>query len=539
MAFRMPHPIILGNGYYHLNVRVPADLADEVKGGQVLLPVGGKEMAVGIRDKVILSLRTKDPRVAKARFAEAHAALTRHWQLVRAAPTPLTHKQVMSLAGLFYRQQVAGYERDPGLTPEALQAERDDFRAEVNAWRAGEDAERLADAAESSAAGAGGATTAQDDGYAEAMAAASALLSRPNGDALLAFRGQGDIRNDAVAITFDEALDRLFGPAADRLCRRLGIRVDAGTRQRVLREIGLAYRQAEAKMLRNMDRDYSDDPAASRFPAFEPIATEPTVPPSPPDIESVAALYERWSAKQSGRKSAATIRRYGPSLASLDSFVGGRHWRTLASDEVFRWATHRHEAGGVAPETVNKNDLVAASSILGWATTVNGKRRPERNAAFGVRVESSKRVVTREKFFRTSEITAILRLARSVKTDPRYPRASASRRWTPWLCAYSGARVQEPLWLKKSDIRVEAGHHVMCFSQTKDGNARMVPIHQALIDEGFLAFVEGAPDGWLFVGDRLPKEGATRTPQEMRAAELTHWVRSQTKLEKGVSPSHG
>ena len=66
----------------------------------------------------------------------------------------------------------------------------------------------------------------------------------------------------------------------------------------------------------------------------------------------------------------------------------------------------------------------------------------------------------------------------------------------------------------------------------------MVPLHQALVDEGFLNFVAAAPEGWLFVGDKPAKEGATRTLQEMRAAELASWVRSNLALDENVSPNH-
>jgi integrase len=158
--------------------------------------------------------------------------------------------------------------------------------------------------------------------------------------------------------------------------------------------------------------------------------------------------------------------------------------------------------------------------------------------AFGVKVEASKRIMEREKFFRADEIRSILRLARSATIDRKFPRASASRRWVPWICAYSGARVQEPLWLKRDDVRTEAGIPVLCFSRTKDGWPRMVPIHQALIDEGLLDFVSSAPSGWLFVGDTPQRTGASRTQQEMRAAELTHWVRRKVGLDEGLSPSH-
>ncbi|MGD0636275.1 MAG: DUF6538 domain-containing protein [Beijerinckiaceae bacterium] len=58
----MPRPVALKNGVYHLNVRVPADLAKTLKGAPVRLPVAGKLITVKTSDKVIVSLRTKDPR---------------------------------------------------------------------------------------------------------------------------------------------------------------------------------------------------------------------------------------------------------------------------------------------------------------------------------------------------------------------------------------------------------------------------------------------------------------------------------------------
>ena len=236
---------------------------------------------------------------------------------------------------------------------------------------------------------------------------------------------------------------------------------------------------------------------------------------------------------------ASTIRRYGPSLNSLDRWAQNRDWRTLTDEDVFAWATYRHEHDNIAATTVNRNDLVAVSSVLSWPMTREGGKLATVNAASGVRLREAKKVVTREKAFRESEIKDILRLARSVTTDRRYPRASGSRRWCPWICAYTGARIQEPLWLEKQHVRREGDIWVIDFQQTKDGHARTVPIHAELIREGFLDFVAAAPSGFLFVGDRPQKPGTSRTPQELRAAELTAWVRSKIGLDEVVSPSHG
>ena len=404
MAIRMPHPVAFENGVYHLNVRVPADIASRVKGTHVTLSIDGRGTVVGVRDKVVVSLRTKDARVAKDRFTQVHAALDRHWRLVRSAPAPLTHKQAVAVAGLFYHQQVLAQERDHTLTPYVLQGERDALSAEAEAeeWRSrdprkewadllrtklahcGEDAQggfppvtspdgyMETDATSFTSAGPrrntaaeAGSTSASMTGDPDLDARIMALLCRPDGDALLAYRGQADIDIDLVSISYEEALERLFGRATDKLCQRLALNVDEASRKRLLHEIGETYRQAESKLVRNMRGDYSADPVAARFPAFEPPdATGPTNLPAQ-GIETVSDLFERWSRKQAGKKGPATVRRYGLSLASLATFAGRRDWRTLTAADIFAWATKRHEVDGVSPDTVNRNDLVATSSGLG------------------------------------------------------------------------------------------------------------------------------------------------------------------------------
>ena len=103
MALRMPRPIALPSGVYHLNIRVPTDLAGKAKGTPVTLPIDGRPVTVRASDKVIVSLRTKDPTLARARFAEAEQALSRHWEAVRTGPVTLTHVQLVALAGECYR----------------------------------------------------------------------------------------------------------------------------------------------------------------------------------------------------------------------------------------------------------------------------------------------------------------------------------------------------------------------------------------------------------------------------------------------------
>ena len=84
----MPSPVLFANGIWHLNIRVPTDLAATLRGTVVTLPVVDEHFTVRISGKVVLSLRTKDGAEAKRRFRPAEAALGSHFAEVRVRPHP-------------------------------------------------------------------------------------------------------------------------------------------------------------------------------------------------------------------------------------------------------------------------------------------------------------------------------------------------------------------------------------------------------------------------------------------------------------------
>ena len=133
MALPMARPIAFATGVFHLNIRVPSDLAAVARGSHVTLPVGDTPTTVKVGDKVIVSLRTKDVATAKARFANVAAALHRHWDALRSGPRALPHKQVVALAGEAYRRRTMAFETDPAYGPDAMREKatnREDLLAE-------------------------------------------------------------------------------------------------------------------------------------------------------------------------------------------------------------------------------------------------------------------------------------------------------------------------------------------------------------------------------------------------------------------------
>ncbi len=526
----MPAPVRFANGIWHLNIRVPRDLAAVLRGTVVTLPVVDEHVTVRISGKVVLSLRTRDGAEAKQRFRPAEAALGSHFAKMRAAKSrglsspqagppasgiapaqastipSLSHKMVVALSGEAYRDLVDKGEDSIG--PDDFAEAQAIHEEQVASYMHGDPVEG-------------------EGSLARKKAAFLADLALPHGPALLAWR-QGGLDFGSLRVTREEALEELFGREADRIAAKHGLSLDPASRLALLRQIGTTRILATARLKRAADGDFSPDTNLSRFPDYRGLQKV-----------TVADLFKSWRLHNADKVAGSTIRRYTPTLNSLAAFLPGKDIRKIGEDDIWAWAEHRRDHDKIAVRTINRNDLVAASSVFAFAVTRDGKRLLGANPVKCVKLDEPKMRKLRARTFRKDEITTILTLARGVTISRAYPRASASRRWVPWMCAYLGCRVQEPCWLKKDSFWVEDGVWVVEFPQTKDGNARVVPLHDALIAEGLVRYVQAAPDGWLFVEDKPREKESIRTLQEQRASEISAWIQQRIGLEDGVDPSHG
>jgi integrase len=148
--------------------------------------------------------------------------------------------------------------------------------------------------------------------------------------------------------------------------------------------------------------------------------------------------------------------------------------------------------------------------------------------------------------FSTKEIRLILSNASAIKDTTRP--AMAARRWVPWICAYSGARAGEITQLRGQDVIERDG--VKALRITPDAGpiktraARTVPLHEHLIAQGFLAFINSKGKGPLFY--HAEQEAPTRditnpklSPAVRARSRLGEWVRSIGVGDKEASPTHG
>jgi integrase len=188
--------------------------------------------------------------------------------------------------------------------------------------------------------------------------------------------------------------------------------------------------------------------------------------------------------------------------------------------------------------------VVAARTVFAWAVErKHAKQNPFKTVSVSV---PRKQVSRAHKAFNADEVKIILRAALAI-TDTAKARA-ATRRWVPWLCAYTGARVGEITQLRGLDVTEQEGVPVINITPeagtVKTGRGRMVPLHAHLIDQGFLDFVASRRNGPLFYN---PSKGEPRVsvatsptkPRYVQARErLAMWIRGLGVNDKEVSPNH-
>lgn len=256
--------------------------------------------------------------------------------------------------------------------------------------------------------------------------------------------------------------------------------------------------------------------------------------------QTISGLVDLWwaEAKAAGRFE-STYDANERAARYLAEFLGHDDANAVTTEDVLRFKDKRI-ASGVNLKTVRDSDLASLRVLFGWAKR---NRKTAHNPVEGVTVPKPKRMVTRDKSFTAEEVIAILNHAESHRRRPTegYKMALA-KRWVPWLCAYTGARVGEMVQLRKQDVAYERGRWIIIITPdagtTKTSEFRKVPIHPHLIELGILELVERSEEGPLFLKPTRPGDtgikGATRTVKN----RVTEFVREVVK-DKRVQPNHG
>ena len=265
---------------------------------------------------------------------------------------------------------------------------------------------------------------------------------------------------------------------------------------------------------------------------------------APPTSRTLTALFEGWwrEAEAAGRK-ISTYHSYRSTMASFVAFVGHENPSSITAEHVIAFKDHRLNTVSAktgkrtSAKTVKDSDLAALKAIFGWAVI---NRLMAENPAAGITIKLGKRAQLRPKRFTDEEAHSILRATLSLAPRAELPTTAAAKRWIPWLCALTGARVGEMAQLRKRDLRQEKGFwviHVTPEADTvKTSKARDVVLHRQLVAQGFPDFVRSSEDGYIFfrVGEGNSVEGTKKG--------LTNRVREFIRTivtDRNVDPNHG
>jgi integrase len=277
--------------------------------------------------------------------------------------------------------------------------------------------------------------------------------------------------------------------------------------------------------------DYGPDPVLEQFPEY--------VRRSERTDRSIQCwtLFERWQTEvQPSRK---TVARWKTVFKAADAQFPDANAITpeLAKEWMVGLIDENRTARTVA--TVWKTAL---KTVFTWAV---GEKLIVGNPFKEVRISVPRRTMEREtKAFTTEEAEVIL-WAGLAYEDPQSVDERA-RRWVPWVCAYTGARAGEITQLRGSDILQRDGHYYAKLSPSagsiKTGIARTVPLHEHLIEQGFMSFVGEMGSGALFYIPAPPRPAGdpepVQSPAERTRARLGSWVRSLGISDPELSPNH-
>jgi integrase len=339
-------------------------------------------------------------------------------------------------------------------------------------------------------------------------------------------------------------LEERFGAFADATLAHKGIRVDAASRAKLLQQVARAMDEVAEKLQRNAEGDYRADENASRFPGWKDKA-EPQAPITV-DGAAITGLRDGWAkeATAAGKASVSTLRAYDHSIRKLVEFLGHDDAARVTPENVVAFKDARlaqinpRTGKPISAKTVNDGDLAALKTVFGWA--VKNRKLPSSPAA-GIAVAVAKPVRARPKGFTEIEAGAILKHASSYRpAGKEAPKTAAAKRWTPWLCAYTGARIGEMVQLRKEDVRRERAVYVLRINPeagtVKGRRFRDVPLHPHLVELGFAEFVKAAPQGYLFITPT--KNGGWRGPWHAAKNRVTKFVR-EVVSDPQVQPNHG
>ncbi|WP_370168743.1 hypothetical protein [Bradyrhizobium elkanii] len=483
------------SSHWNFRVRTPADVLRILDDDRLMmvfdrcLDEPGFEVQARIRALVKFSLRTPNLAVAEVRKNQALAQLAKVWAAKRSEPKRLNLMQVMGLAGLVHDLYVETFQQEPG--------ERADWIAHKALNRAVREG-RLVDVPPIIPGQMPNEQQLALDEFGDDLTAGINALPRSENS--------------------DEGLERRYGLLCNWVLTQQCLRVDYATRKRLLVAIAKAGDTGPRQLKQNAVGDYTPDVYREQYPRYRSSRT-------------LQQVFEQWRGET--QPAPSSVSNWRGHVDSLVGFVGYDQVERLTRADIVNWKDHLVEKG-LAAKTINDSYLACIKRLLNYEVE---NHRVVENVAEKVSVSSRGQAGDSQLPYSTEEVAQLLKLARGQRKP--------ILRWLPWLVALSGSRVGEVAQLWGSNVKKVGSLWVMQITPAADGgrlknhwSERQTPIHQAIIDEGFLNFVSDRGDGPLFYnrssGDRNRKHASKSVCNRLGA-----WIRSQEGFQDPrKAPNH-
>jgi integrase len=255
-------------------------------------------------------------------------------------------------------------------------------------------------------------------------------------------------------------------------------------------------------------------------------------------------MLDNWKSFGRGHRgpAASSVRQYSRHLEELRVFVGHDEPCRVTLDCAQRYLQHikKPKANGSLMAERYVRDTISNLATL-YAKAIKAQKLSDNPFKTIVPDKSRRNNETAKRPHPKENAIVILKAAR-LETD-------AFRRWGPFLMAYGGMRVSEAGQLRKDDVEVgnnQSFIHIRNSSgHTKSNADRLVPVHQALIAEGFLEFVGQVTADRLFPRACLDRHGNRQNAKgewnDKGALRLSVWVNNLVlPIESsGADPNHG
>jgi integrase len=319
-----------------------------------------------------------------------------------------------------------------------------------------------------------------------------------------------------------------------------GLRLDEAQRCDLINTLEGDFVAALGILRRRAEGDFSPDERPRKFP-------EEANSPKRPPAGALAGwnawqAFEAWVAER--KPAGSTVNRWRAVFENLNAAHDGKDVSLYTGDDAVAWKDSL-VVEERSTRTVNEIWLSAAHRVFGW---VKAQKKIATNPFDGVKVAgSAKPLKTRSDDFSDAEIKIILNAC----LKPQSPRLGAklrsAYRWVPWICAYTGARGGEITQLRKQDFMRHAdGFWLIDITPeagtVKGGQFRQVALHEHLIEQGLLDFVQQSEAGPLFCAPPATRAidplNPPRPPHVVARNKVADWVREQGVTDKRIRPNH-